>query len=144
MTRSIQVGTVIAGTLRTDDLLESFSQELDSIRGNSKAHYRLVFDAQNRNYLDDGRDEREEEVSEIVNELQDALNEYAPDGMYFGTLEGDGADFGWWAIDSEKDGALFPDSDAKFTTLQKAINWMVDLHKIQTLTDAHTQIKEEG
>ena len=101
MTRSIQVGTVIAGTLRTDDLLESFSQELDSIRGNSKAHYRLVFDAQNRNYLDDGRDEREEEVSEIVNELQDALNEYAPDGMYFGTLEGDGADFGWWYIESE-------------------------------------------
>ena len=43
-----------------------------------------------------------------------------------------------------KDGAPFPDPSAKFATLQEAIDWMVDLHKIQTLTDAHTQINEEG
>ena len=101
MTKQIQAGTVIAGTLRSEDLLEAFSRELDSIRGISEAHYRLVFVAQNRWYLDDGRDEQEEEVSAIVSELQDALNEYAPEGMYFGTLEGDGADFGWWYIESE-------------------------------------------
>jgi hypothetical protein len=101
MTIQIQAGTVIAGTLRSEDLLEAFSNELGLIIGISKAHYSLVFDAQNRWYLDDGTDEREEEVSAIVNELQDALSEYAPDGMYFGTLEGDGADFGWWYIESE-------------------------------------------
>ena len=94
--RPIQSGTIIAGTLRNEDLLEAFSQELDSIRGTSKAHYQLVFDAQCRYYRDDGSDEREEEVPELIDELMDALNEYAPNNMYFGTLEGDGADFGWW------------------------------------------------
>lgn len=95
-TMQIQAGTITAGTLRNEDLLEALSQELDAIRGDSKAHYRLVFDAQNRYYLSDGRDEDEGEASEIVNELFNALNEYAPEGMYFGALEGDGADFGWW------------------------------------------------
>jgi len=31
----------------------------------------------------------------------DALNEYAPDGYYFGAIEGDGSDFGFWAIEDE-------------------------------------------
>ena len=101
MSRKIEAGTVIAGTLRSEDLLEAFSQELDAIRGTSKPHYSLVFEAQNRWYLDDGRDEREEELPELVNDLIDALNEYAPEGMYFGTVEGDGADFGWWLMESE-------------------------------------------
>ena len=35
-------------------------------------------------------------MSEIVNDLMDALNEYAPDGYYFGAIEGDGSDFGFW------------------------------------------------
>ena len=42
-------------------------------------------------------------MSEIVSELMDALNSYAPPNMYFGSIEGDGADFGWWAIDSEEE-----------------------------------------
>jgi hypothetical protein len=101
---NIETGTVIAGTLRNEDLLEAFSCELDTVRGQSKAHYKLdecilIFEAQNRYYLDDGSDEIEEEVPEIISDLIDALNEYAPEGMYFGTLEGDGADFGWWNIE---------------------------------------------
>ena len=99
----IQAGTIIAGTLRNEDLLVALSQELDAIRGDSKAHHRLVSDALNmadlmerQYYLSDGRNADEGEASEIVNELFNALNEYAPDGMYFGAVEGDGADFGWW------------------------------------------------
>ena len=92
----VHIGSISTGTLRTEDLLEAFAAELDGLRGTSRSHYQLVFDAQNRYYLDDGRDEREEEAAEIVNELIDALNEYAPPFCYFGALEGDGADFGFW------------------------------------------------
>jgi len=97
----VHIGSISTGTLRTEDLLEAFAAELDSIRGTSKAHYQLVFDAQNRYYLDDGRDEREEEAGELVSELMDALNEFSPPFVYFGSHPGDGADFGYW-----------PDADA--------------------------------
>ena len=96
MTRQIQLGTVIECTLKNEDLLEAFSYELDAIRTNSKSHYKLVFDAQNRWYRDDGSDEREDDMPELINELIDAINEYRLPYTYFGTLEGDGADFGWW------------------------------------------------
>jgi hypothetical protein len=37
-------------------------------------------------------------IASLINEeLPDALQEYAPVHVYFGSIEGDGADFGWWA-----------------------------------------------
>jgi hypothetical protein len=111
----VQIGSVSTGTLRTEDLLEAFAAELDRLRNTSQVHYRLVFDSQNRYYLDDGRDEREEEAAELVNELIDALQEYAPPFVYFGTLEGDGADFGFWvdrdAIEEALREAKYDDDD---------------------------------
>ena len=100
----VTIGSISTGTLRTEDLLEAFASELHerirattwANRGDPSVHERLVFDAQNRYYLDDGRDEREDEASELVSELSTALNEYCPPFVYFGALEGDGADFGFW------------------------------------------------
>lgn len=118
MNRQIEAGTVIAGTLRDEDLLEVFASELETVcRLRQKhlrlrtplgiayddwsrviAHKKLIFDAR---ALTDESVEDIDMASEIVNELMDALSEYAPEGMYFGTLEGDGADFGWWHIGRE-------------------------------------------
>jgi hypothetical protein len=111
MTYQIEPGTVIAGTLRSEDLLEAFSNELDGlwtkrVGGNSvdKNIVRIYEEAcmfsANIEQME-SIDPSGEVASRIVNELQDALNEYAPEGMYFGTLEGDGADFGWWYVESE-------------------------------------------
>jgi len=79
----IQAGTIIAGTLRDEDLLDAFSQELFLLHGCESSPVVCVY-------------KREVNPPYTVDELIDALNEYAPDGMYFGALEGDGADFGWW------------------------------------------------
>ena len=102
----IQMGTVISGTLRNEDLLNAFIDELEWLRESSPeqipTHMKLKQDAKViQTDLTIGYRYGDVFLSEIVNELQDALNEYAPDGMYFGTLEGDGADFGWWNIEMD-------------------------------------------
>ena len=104
MTRPIVVGTVIAGTLRNQDLLEAFTGEIEYLTGKcyigAKAYYdakKLLFHYKALLPSFQPKVEVDESIaSEVVNELLDALNEYAPFGMYFGTLEGDGADFGWF------------------------------------------------
>jgi len=133
MTRQIQLGTVIEGTLKNEDLLEAFSYELDAIRTNSKSHYKLVFDAQNRWYRDDGSDEREEEIPDLINELIDAINEYRLPYTYFGTLEGDGADFGWW-IDFESISEILIGSGSESITKE--------LRTTGTLSDEESWIQE--
>jgi hypothetical protein len=62
----------------------------------------------------------EDNAREMVSELEDALNEFAPSFCSFGAHEGDGSDFGFWpSIDSAKENcefvssrsAEFPESD---------------------------------
>ena len=35
-------------------------------------------------------------ASELTHDLFDALNDIAPDNHYFGAIEGDGSDYGFW------------------------------------------------
>jgi hypothetical protein len=94
--RTAQVGTVIHGTLRTEDLLEAFGKELlfltDTDR--SVAEAKLLCDAFEA-------DPDSEFAGEVVHELVDTLNGYAPEGFYFGAHEGDGSDFGFWPHEPE-------------------------------------------
>jgi hypothetical protein len=56
----------------------------------------LIGEAQDA-FSDDGEDVRDEEqASELINSIQDALCEFAPKGHIFGAHEGDGSDFGYW------------------------------------------------
>lgn len=74
-------GTISSGTLRTEDLIEKFNQVLRAL--NPRRHASL---AMNRP-VDD---------QEYLVQIMDSLDLEAPEGMYFGTHEGDGADFGFW------------------------------------------------
>jgi len=42
--------------------------------------------------------ESDETRGYVIDELFDLLNDVAPPGYYFGSLEGDGADFGFWPV----------------------------------------------
>jgi hypothetical protein len=94
-TRKVQIGSISSGTLRTEDLLEAFAWELSYLLDHEVHHTRSQ-----RNLLAASAsadlEANQGEGDALVDELIDALSELAPPLTYFGTLEGDGADFGFW------------------------------------------------
>jgi hypothetical protein len=92
-------GSISTGTLKNDDLAESFIYELRQQRPLHRNHRKLIrsIELDQRNL---GSRWDDVQGSEDVNELMDALNEYAPHGFYFGSHPGDGADFGFWLEES--------------------------------------------
>ncbi len=93
-----QVGSISSGTLRLQDLLGSFATELRYLSPDVRAHAETLeavaaFETAADHYPELWDTET---ASDIVNCLQDYLQELAPPYCYFGTSEGDGADFGFW------------------------------------------------
>jgi hypothetical protein len=91
------IGEVSSGTLRSEDLLDTFSSELRYYtkrlrltRDQRKRFHALLNEANALHPICD--------LGDVVNDLQDALNEIAPPHSYFGSNEGDGASFGFWPI----------------------------------------------
>jgi hypothetical protein len=80
----IKVGTVSYGTLRPEDLIPVFVNELRRL-GHAATHFDAEWLVENP-----------EDAAWLLADLFDALNDVAPDGTYFGAHEGDGADFGFW------------------------------------------------
>lgn len=96
-------GTISHGTLRPQDLIPAF---LDALRTlNPAAYDQLMFGSGHPlipSYAleDEDADWWTEDAQWILDDLTDRLAESAPEGHYFGALEGDGSDFGFWPIDS--------------------------------------------
>lgn len=83
-------GSVSTGTLRSEDLVAAFApilKDLDPAR-----YYEImVREVPTASDL----------YQEVVNDLMDALDDNAPEGYYFGAIEGDGSDFGFWKVEDE-------------------------------------------
>ena len=102
MTAKVELGSISTGTLRDEDLLPAFVAELERV-GEPGKHVELILRAAKvikRGFavgFDWSRVNDADNASfGLADDLTDALNEYAPPHTYFGTLEGDGADFGFW------------------------------------------------
>lgn len=92
--------SVSRGTLRPIDLLKCFITELENIHPNAKNHYQsLIKEAKLELKLCEK--DIQENASELIDDLMDAINQYVPEGYYFGAHPGDGSDFGYWAIDDK-------------------------------------------
>lgn len=100
-TKPFQLGTVISGTLRTEDLLSAYMNTLARFDPN---HYLLT-----EYTLPSDSNEMVDAVDGYLETLTAALCDHCPPFVYFGAHPGDGADFGFW-----------PDHDA----IQEAIHWL--------------------
>jgi hypothetical protein len=139
------IGTVSSGTLLTSDLLEAFSWELDqlvqrnmsAISSEDRSRYMaLVAEAAAASDRDDVDDD--DDAAELINDLQDALQEFAPDYVYFGAHPGDGADFGFWVIDdlvqqARDDGTLVVDDTSQIPDDYRGLALHVNDHGNCTL-----------
>lgn len=97
-----KIGSVSEGTLRTEDLLDTFASELSYhmkrmrlTRVQRKRFNQML--AHCRDYdTTEGLSARYENWDHMVDNLQDALDEIAAPYSYFGATGSDGACFGFW------------------------------------------------
>ena len=88
-------GTIPHGTLRTQDLIESFMDALQSLDEATYIRLNSELVEMRGEMGEDWFDS--EDASEMLDELFDTLDAIASEsGMYFGATEGDGSDFGFW------------------------------------------------
>lgn len=98
-------GSISSGTMCAIDLVDTFASELQCLINNNRAEFEADSSRADRMELPDraqawaALDENsrdEDEGDSLVEELFDALQEFAPPYAYFGALPGDGADYGFW------------------------------------------------
>jgi len=102
-------GTWSHATLREEDLLPAFIQGFydmntpGKVPSNWHAYLGKVKAIEAR--MEEGGDQywESEDVGYDLEEMFDLLNDIAPEGYYFGAIEGDGSDFGYWAVESTED-----------------------------------------
>lgn len=95
MTHKARIGSISHGTLRTPDLVNAFAWELDYLGARPLLTAKAFAWIEEGSEIGDG-DEWDERGAYILQELFEALEEQAPPYCYFGALEGDGSDFGFW------------------------------------------------
>lgn len=87
----VRLGTVIRGTMLESDLIPAFLDELERLDPErASSYWDEIPDDPDNDWWDS------DEAAWMLEELFDALSEYAPPYCYFGALEGDGSDYGFW------------------------------------------------
>lgn len=93
----MEVGTISHGTHRDQDLIPIFLETLEKEDPGKGLALREQYSNVLPRLKEDPQDEiLFEHISWLMDDLFDALNEIAPIGYYFGHLEGDGSDFGFF------------------------------------------------
>ena len=100
-----QLGSISTGTLRTEDLLPTFIDAITALGGTLPNDLECVKHMEYTNLpsyasvavIDDAADFWvSDDAGYDMQALENTLQELCPPFVYFGSLEGDGADFGFW------------------------------------------------
>lgn len=84
-----ELGTVSHGTMRHEDLMSSFEQEIKRLVTPESF---CALRNERRLWKKSGKFWK----SEYVGYLFEVMDYLAPEGCYFGATEGDGSDYGFW------------------------------------------------
>lgn len=100
MTKPALTGSISTGTLRYEHVIPKM---LDALRELSPARHGLVQD-QHAELLDNldpevWDDGHVEDIVTLFDRIADEIAATLPEGWYFGTHPGDGADFGVWQVE---------------------------------------------
>lgn len=95
--------SVSHATLRTQDLIAAFLPVLRDLDWQKKNKLCIAEGQQwLQRYADyDGNFDESDATNYLNEDLFVAIDIFAPEGYYFGANEGDGSDFGFWAVDHE-------------------------------------------
>lgn len=90
-------------TMRNEDLIPAFMAELGRLAeaNGDQATLARLGELGEAISIDADYFDSEESDYDLNEFLFDALNEYAPEGCYFGSHPGDGSDYGFWELDEE-------------------------------------------
>ena len=94
-TKTFQLGSISTGTLLLKDLIPVFIDTIHQLTLPGVPNASVDWTGADARLFDDGfftSDDADQTMVEFV----EILNELCPPFIYFGTLEGDGADFGFW------------------------------------------------
>ena len=102
------IGSVSTGTMRDVDLIDAFGNELESQLLANSDYYSDPSNFNARDRLNDLRGEsidawntldagdELDEYCDLIERLFDALDEFSPDYVTFGSHPGNGSDYGYW------------------------------------------------
>ena len=96
-------GTLISGTLRVEDLIPAFANEAARLSADNAivGAWQTISNAQ---AIDWSQPFEAADHDDLIDELFDILDKYAPEGHYFGARGGDGSDFGYWPNEEGPEG----------------------------------------
>ena len=94
-----QPGTVSEGTIREQDLIPKFLAVLDEHAPEKAEELRGLY-PNTIEHLDDDSDSDATARGMLLSDLFEELNVIAPEDHYFGSHQGDGADYGFWPEES--------------------------------------------
>lgn len=94
--KTARFGSISSGTLREEDLIPAFVDALRDLRGALPRAIAQHYASWHSLVHGSATTRGDADAAALCDELQDALQEYAPDYGYFGAHPGDGADFGFW------------------------------------------------
>lgn len=107
MSTTIETGTISHGTLRPEDLIPAF---LGAIKDLDEGIYREIIENWDAYFVERCCTPRAMDYptstdlnrrEDLLEHLFDTLDGMASPGTYFGAIEGDGSDFGFWPIEDE-------------------------------------------